>query len=88
MAPASPRRIALNRTAPKLKAGAPLLITITHAASHMSMQLSNTMKTFELISILLFGLILGIAVLTGLKLDDHAQQLKEDTWHKYIEANK
>ena len=46
------------------------------------------MKTFELISILLFGLILGIAVLTGLKLDDHAQQLKEDTWHKYIEVNK
>ena len=38
-------------------------------------------KLIELLALVLFGCILAIAVLVGLKLDDKAQDLQQDSWN-------
>ena len=37
----------------------------------------------ELIAIILFGLILGLAMYKGFVLDDKAEQLEQATWHRF-----
>lgn len=39
------------------------------------------MSLFELLSVVIFGFILAIAVLVGLELDDKAQDIQQSTWH-------
>lgn len=38
-------------------------------------------KLIELLALVLFGCILAIAVLYGLKLDDAAQDMQQDNWN-------
>ena len=38
-------------------------------------------KLIELLALVLFGCILAIAVLYGLKLDDAAQDMQQDSWN-------
>ena len=38
-------------------------------------------KLIEFIAVVMFGCILAIAVLVGLKLDDKAQDLQQDSWN-------
>lgn len=45
------------------------------------------MNLFELAALFVFGFILGISVLLGLKLDDNAQQMKEATWERFEEID-
>lgn len=47
----------------------------------------NNMKIWELLTLVLFGFILGLAMFVGLKLDDKAQQTKEATWERFEEID-
>lgn len=39
------------------------------------------MKAFDILAIVMVALIMTIAVLTGLRLDDEAQARQQATWH-------
>ena len=45
------------------------------------------MKIFELLALVAFGLVLGLALYLGLKLDDKAQEIKENSWHRFEESD-
>jgi hypothetical protein len=45
------------------------------------------MKIWELLTLVFFGFILGLAMFVGLKLDDKAQQTKEATWERFEEID-
>jgi len=39
------------------------------------------MKAFDIFAVILIALIATITVLTGLRLDDEAQDIQQATWH-------
>lgn len=41
----------------------------------------------DTILIILFGLLIGLAFYFGLKLDDKAQEIKENSWHRFEEID-
>lgn len=45
------------------------------------------MKNWELLTLILFAFILGLSVYLGLKLDDKAQEMKENSWHRFEEID-
>ena len=40
-------------------------------------------KPYEIIGIILFGFIFGLAMYTGFVLDDKAEQIEQATWHRF-----
>ena len=40
-------------------------------------------KPYEIITIILFGFILGLAMYAGLVLDDRVEQMEQATWHRF-----
>lgn len=40
-------------------------------------------KPYEIIGIILFGLILGLAMYAGVVLDDRVEQMEQATWHRF-----
>ena len=39
------------------------------------------MKAFEFLALILFGFIIALGILLGIKLDDNAQKIEQETWH-------
>ena len=45
------------------------------------------MKIWDFITLTFLGILLGLAMFVGLKLDDNAQQIKESKWERFVEID-